>query len=105
MLVFQAAADFGGLNEPGGDVHEATKRAAERVAQRTRSNIMSQDLVKTGRMLDSVRSEMRKGIAGPEGWVVVNTEYARYLDGGTRYIRARRFLSDAIAGVSVADFL
>lgn len=68
-----------------------------RIARRAEGIAKRLSPVDTGRMRATIHVEGPHGTAaGVAYYLVANTNYAIYVHGGTRYLRARPFLLDAV---------
>ncbi len=81
------------LAGPGGGVAAAMLRLGITVATGAKRRCP----VDTGRLRASIGAELHADSRGPVVTVGSNVVYARFVEGGTRYMAARPFLRDALA--------
>lgn len=93
-------------------IYAATKESAQEMADTARDAVQWQilygykdphgkdghtEIVDTGALFDSIKGEVRR-VSGNDYEVTVGTDrkYAVYVHEGTRYLKARRFITDGI---------
>lgn len=80
------------LESENGDVGRDLVRRTQRVLNRARDTVP----VDTGDLKGSLASEIRQESDGLVGRVGTNLIYGRYVNDGTRFMRARPFLTNAL---------